>query len=179
MPIYGLNSYILACKSDNLGPVTIATPAVTDQSQQLIFAFTGGQKFSTYSSANTVLSSFAYGYKVYVDSFRVTIPNYSGVACSNTTVGTTPNNALVYFNPSNGVDTGLTVDNIVSGVTVLNEWVPVNRTTTFNGNSTAWYFQPRSLVIDADFRNCNLTTFQGLTVYAYIELKINAINGPV
>lgn len=179
MPVYGLNSYVLACKSDNLGPVTINTPTGTDQSQQLVFAFTGGQKFTTYSSANGVLYNFAYGYKVWVDSFRITIPNYSGIVCSNTTVGSSPNNAIIYFNPSNGVDPGLTADNIVSGVTVLNEWVPVNRIVTFNGNNTSWYFQPRSLTIDADFRNANLTTFQNLTIYAYIELKINAITGPV
>lgn len=178
MPVYGQNSIVIACKSDNrvLNFDAAWTSDKTKQSQLVTFTFTAAQKFLSRNAVGSLLSTFPRGRRVFVDAIRVSTPNLSGVVLSNTSIATAGVGAsFLYVRPANGVDPDLTANNIVINITGLNEWIPVSRVSPVTGLSGAnIYFEPQDLKIDLDLRNAETTVFDGLTIYAFLEMKVNS-----
>lgn len=183
MPVYGLNSYVLACKSDDIVGFTINplwASSKTLDAQNITFLFTGLQVFVTRSATLALQSVFPQGRKVWVDSVRVSIPNLSGAVAANSDINTGPGaGGYLYFTPQNGVDPGNTANNMIVNIPNLNEWIPISKLQPQAGMQSAGiYFQPSALILQIDFRNVDYTVFDGLTIFAYIEIKINSAVGP-
>lgn len=183
MPIYGQNAIVLACKSDNLAPTNVAAGWASDKtltSQQLTYSFTGGQIFATHNNYGNVAYQFSRGAKVWIDSARISIPNLQGLVNSNTTVfANAPLTAWCQFKAENGVDVSDISNNVAFTVTSLMEWIPISQLSCRTGLTSAGiYFTPQKLVVDVDFRNVDLTVFDALTTYAYLELKVYAAAKP-
>jgi len=183
MPIYGLNSYVLAVKSDDIVGFTIDplwAASKTLDAQNINFLFTGLQVFTTRSAVLALQSVFPQGRKVWVDAVRISIPNLQGAVAANSDVNTGGGaSGYLYFSPQNGVDPGNTANNMVVNVPNLNDWIPISKLQPQAGMASAGiYFQPSALTLQIDFRNVDYTVFDGLTIFAYIELKINSAVGP-
>ena len=175
MPIYGINSWILGCKSDNITPFTIDPAWASSKvlrSQTITFSFPVGAKFTTLYDSDVVFR-FARGRRWWVDSVRISIPNLAGVVAANEDIGVAGGAGKYTFTVYNNLDVPNTF--ITGNIPVLNDWMPVSRLVPqFGMTSAGCWIIPSNLTIQADFRNVDYTVFDGISIFAYCEIKVNS-----